>query len=344
MIAIDADVTRIPKYDLVWAVQIFDQTPVPNLAEIDVDALGHYPVQFSTLQPLIAKTIITDVHVETETKAKSWFLQNDYFDYNFFLQQLSRSVTQSSKMNHLTALNAEIMALIDEYVTRRLFTQQVDFAEPENYQVLQSQQVIDFIEKQIRSAIVRATGDLQYQPGAVWRSLSNVPRLLMRQKNMVAVQRCIYPYQAVQSVKGGFERKVIAKLLNPSPEVLAFSKLDRKHDLVVAWRDDRGIQRKYEPDFLVRTADRMFLFETKGDHLIADSSTALKALAAVAWCKAAFTVKPLREQPQQWEYLILKQSVFDANDGASFNALLPIMRQEREALVAGLYGELGLSL
>ncbi len=344
LIAVDADVTRIPKYDLAWAVQIFDQTPVPNLAEIDVDALGHYPVRFSILQPLIAKTIITDVHVETETKAKSWFLQNDYFDYNFFLQQLSRSVTQSSKMNHLTALNAEIMALIDEYVTRRLFAQQIDFAEPENYQVLQSQQVVDFIEKQIRSAIVRATGDLQYQPGAVWRSLSDVSRLLMRQKNMVAVQRCIYPYQAVQSVKGGFERKVIAKLLNPSPEVLAFSKLDRKHDLVVAWRDDRGIQRKYEPDFLVKTADRMFLFETKGDHLITDSSTALKAQSAVAWCKAASTVKPLREQPQQWEYLILKQSVFDANDGASFNALLPIMRQEREALVAGLYGELGLSL
>ncbi|MEP0914219.1 DEAD/DEAH box helicase family protein [Leptolyngbya sp. GB1-A1] len=379
LIAIDADTTRIPRYDLSWAVQIFDQTPVPNLAEIDVDALGHYPVAYSIQKSLAAKTIITDVHVETETKARSWYLQNDYFDYNFFLQQIARSVTQSSKTTHLTALNAEIMALVDEYVTRRLFTQEIDFTDPENYKVLQSQQVIDFIEKQIRSAIVRATGDLQYQPGAVWRSLSDVPRLLMRQKNMVPVQRCIYPYQAVQSAKGGFERRIITKLLNPSPEVLAFAKLDRKHDLVIAWRDDQGIQRKYEPDFLVKTADRMFLFETKGDHLITDSSTALKAQAAVAWCKAASTVTPPQplppsnvrvvdparplspfmktaiesalkgsaqglRQPQEWEYLILKQSVFEANEGASFNALLPIMRQEREALVAGLYGELGLTI
>ena len=49
-------------------------------------------------------------------------------------------------------------------------------------------------------------------------------------------------------------------------------------------------------------------------------------------------------QPQEWEYLILKQSVFEANEGASFNALLPLMKQERDAIIAGLYGELGLNI
>jgi len=143
---------------------------------------------------------------------------------------------------------------------------------------------------------------------------------------MVTVQRCIYPYQAVQTVNGGFERKIISKLLNPSPEVLAFAKLDRKHDLIIAWRDDRGIQRKYEPDFIAKTADRIFLFETKGDHLIGDPSTALKAQAAVAWCKAASTVTSPESQPQEWEYIILKQSAFEANEGASFDALVQIIR------------------
>jgi len=90
----------------------------------------------------------------------------------------------------------------------------------------------------------------------------------------------------------------------------------------------------------------MFLFETKGDHLIDDPNTALKAQAAVAWCKAASTVKSPREQPQpqEWEYIILRQSVFTANEGVSFSALLPIMRQERESLLAGLYGALGLQI
>jgi type III restriction enzyme len=47
-------------------------------------------------------------------------------------------------------------------------------------------------------------------------------------------------------------------------------------------------------------------------------------------------------QPQKWEYIILKESDFNANEGASFNALLSLMRQEAIALTAGLYGELGL--
>lgn len=344
LVQVDALSDRVQKYDICFPMQIYDQAPIPNLADVDVSSLGHYRVQFDTLKQLSAKTLITDVHVETDTRAKTWQLENDYFDYSFFLQNIARAVTRTGKLTHLTSLSAEIAALVDEYISYRLFTREVDFTLPENYKVLQSQQVTDFITDQVRAAIQKATGDLQYQPGAVWRSLSDVPRLLMRRKNMVTAQRCIYPYQAVQSAKGGFERDVITRLLNPSPEVLAFAKLDRKHDLRIAWRDERGIQRNYEPDFVVKTVDRIFLFETKGDHLIDEPSTALKAQAAVAWCRSTSTVLPQREQPQQWEYLILRQSVFDANEGASFSALLSIMRMERESLVAGLYGELGLKI
>ncbi|MBD2160933.1 DEAD/DEAH box helicase family protein [Limnothrix sp. FACHB-1083] len=346
LVTVDAEVDRIAKYDLAWATQIYDQTPIPNLADIEIEKLGHFQVPFKLQKQMTAQVMITDVHVETETKAKTWNLQNDYFDYSFFLQQMARTITQTGKMKHLTAFSADIAALVDEYVTRRLFTEEIDFTEPANYQVLQNQQVVDFIANQVRSAVQEAMGDIQFQPGAVWRKLSDVSRLMMRQKNMVLTRRCIYPSQAVQSQSGGFERQVITKLLNPSPEVLAFAKLDRKHDLIIPWRDDRGIQRKYEPDFVVKTAERMFLLETKGDHLLTDSGTRLKAQAAKVWCDSASRVSPpkLYEQPQEWEYLVLKESVFDVNEGASFAALLPIMRQEAAGLVAGLYGELGLQL
>lgn len=349
LIRVDADVERIPKYNLSWAVQLFDDAPIPNLNEIDVDKLGHYQTTFELQKQFSAKTTITDVHLETSTKASTWELDNEYFDYSYLLQKIARSVTQTRHTKHLTSLSAEIAALADEYISRQLFRYSIDFTDPDNYKVFQGiggQRVIDFIVDQIRSAIADASDDLQYQPGAVWRSLSDVPRLLMREKNMVMVQRCIYPYQAVQSNKGGFERQVITKLLNPSPEVLAFAKLDRKHDLTVPWRDERGIQRKYEPDFLVKTEKRMYLFETKGDHLITDSSTALKAKAAVSWCKSASRVPPPEgiNQPQEWQYILLRQSDFNTHEGASFKALLPIMQQETANLVAGLVGELGLRL
>jgi type III restriction enzyme len=344
LITVDAEGDRLEKYDIYWPAQFYDQSPVPNLNEIDVDKLGHYPVQFSVQKSITAKTMITDVHVETETKAKTWILESDFFDYNFYLQNITRSITRTRKTQHLTSHAAEIAALVDEYTTRRLFTETIDFMEAENYQVLQSQQIVDFVTNQLRAAIAEAMGEIQFQPGAVWRRLSDVNRLMMRQANMVQTPRCIYPYQAIQSNKGGLERKIITKLLNLSPEVLAFAKLDRKHDLIIPWRDNRGIQRKYEPDFLVKTENTMFLFEAKGDHLITHSDTALKAQAAMAWCLSASRVAPPNgvSQPQQWEYIILKESVFNANEGASFNALLALMRQEAVALTAGLYGELGL--
>ena len=158
-------------------------------------------------------------------------------------------------------------------MSRRLFKEEIDFTDPDNYKVFQGisgQQVTDFVTRKVRAAIQQTIGDIQYQPGARWRKLSDVPRLLMREKNMVLTPRCIYPNQAVQGDnKGGFERDIINQVLIPShAEVLAFAKLNRKHDLTIPYRDDRGIQRKYEPDFVVKTADKMFLSEAKGDYLI----------------------------------------------------------------------------
>jgi type III restriction enzyme len=345
---VDVDVQRIPPYDIAWPIQIYDQAPIPNLAEVDINAIPNYTtLKFSEFKKMAAKTTITDVHIETETKAKTWELENDYFDYFYFLQKTSRAITQSKTTSHLSAFSVEITALVDEYVSRRLFPETIDFTDPDNYKVFQGiagQVVTDFVIEKVRNAIQQTIGDIQYQPGAVLRNLSDVPRLLMRKKNMILTPRCIYPYQAGQSHKGGFEREIITRLLNCSPEVLAFAKLDRKHDLTIAYRDDRGIQRKYEPDFVVKTADKIFLFEAKGDHLIDDPITAIKAQAAVSWCKSASTVAPPNQQPQEWEYIILKQSIFDANLGASFTALLPIMRQQRDRLVAKLYGTLGLEV
>jgi type III restriction enzyme len=348
LMPVDVDVQRIPPYDIAWPIQIYDQAPIPNLAEVDINAIPNYTtLKFSEFKKMAAKTTITDVHIETETKAKTWELENDYFDYFYFLQKTSRAITQSKTTSHLSAFSVEITALVDEYVSRRLFPETIDFTDPDNYKVFQGiagQVVTDFVIEKVRNAIQQTIGDIQYQPGAVLRNLSDVPRLLMRKKNMILTPRCIYPYQAGQSHKGGFEREIITRLLNCSPEVLAFAKLDRKHDLTIAYRDDRGIQRKYEPDFVVKTADKIFLFEAKGDHLIDDPITAIKAQAAVSWCKSASTVAPLNQQPQEWEYIILKQSIFDANTGASFTALLPIMRQQRDRLVAKLYGTLGLEV
>lgn len=204
---------------------------------------------------------------------------------------------------------------------------------------------------------------------------------------------------------GDFQRYVIPKLLNSSPGVLAFTKLDRKDELFIIWQNEKGIKYKYQPDFVVNTGDRMFLLETKGDHFIAEPSAILKVQAAVESCKKDSAFQPPKvvkkrykinfepsltmtyseqsylrakldsyvflsysqandkviklktspvftnkisnvtldsesyeedSQPQQWEYIILRESVFELNEEASFNDLLASMREETEAIIADL--------
>jgi len=62
----------------------------------------------------------------------------------------------------------------------------------------------------------------------------------------------------------------------------------------------------------------------------------VKARAAVAWCEQASTVKPPQEliQPQEWEYLIISEGLFQHNKGLSFGAFMPLCRALRDKIIA----------
>jgi len=158
----------------------------------------------------------------------------------------------------------------------------------------------------------------------------------VREKTSVEVGRCIYPRLPYAAVAGGFERDFMLEILDQSPEVLAFAKLDRKHPLKMSYRDRSGIQRDYEVDFVVKTETQMFLVETKGDRDLESATVGLKARAAQSWCESASTVTlpDAINQPQEWEYLILAESIFKANRGLSFESLLPFCQTVRDQIIS----------
>jgi len=126
------------------------------------------------------------------------------------------------------------------------------------------------------------------------------------------------------------------KVLNPSAEVISYSKLDRRHRLKITYRDHTGILRNYEVDFIVKTKDKMYLVETKADKDIDSPNVAVKARAAVAWCEQASTVAPPPDynQPQPWEYLLLSEGLFKNNQGLGFEALVPLCQGLRDKIIA----------
>jgi len=337
IVPVDAMTERIPLYDIAWPIQIFDEGKLPELSQFDLKTLSHYQDDFHQLKKYLSKLIIQETHVQTGTKTKAWKLDNDYFDYSHFLRQTSRAVTTRGKTSILSAKQAEIAEIIDSYVSEYCFGEQIDFTNPENYQVLNYQPVFDYIVETISRAIIKLIEGYKFEvKKGVWGKLSDVSRIMIRESKSVVTERSIYPKNGYQPKGGGFERDFMVKVLNPSASMLAFAKLDRRHKLKITYRDETGILRNYEVDFIVKTPDRTFLVETKADKDLTTPNVAVKVRAAIAWCEQASTVSlPIElNQPQAWEYLILSETLFYKNQGLGFDALIPFCQALRDKIVS----------
>ncbi len=164
-----------------------------------------------------------------------------------------------------------------------------------------------------------------------------MPRVLVREKAAVRTHRCIYPHLPVASRFGGLERSAMETTLDGSPEVLASCKVQKQHNLTILYRDENGLMRTYEVDFVCRTAERCYLLETKSTKDLALPNVAVKVRAAHQWRKSVAGVRPPpdTEQPDQWEcFCCSTRNTYAANTGASFAALRPLMRQVRDQLIA----------
>jgi len=336
IIPIDAIPERMPYFDIAWPIQIYDEGRLPELSQLNVTALPKYPSNFNQLKQFLSKLSIQETHVETGKKTKSWKLDNEYFDYNFFLMQASRAVAIKGKSSILTAKRADIAGLIDEYVSSFCFGQEIDFSKPENYCVLNYPDVFDHIVNSIRQEIIRLIEGYKYEPKGIWGSLSEVSRIMVRESKSVETDKSIYPRLGYQPKGGGFERDFMLKVLNTSSEVISFAKLDRRHKLKIQYRDETSILRTYEIDFIVKTSAKIYLVETKASKDVNNPNVAVKARAAVAWCDQASTVFPPTQykQPQSWEYLLLSEDLFRKNEGLGFAALVPLCRALRDRVIA----------
>jgi type III restriction enzyme len=284
---------------------------------------------------------VTDLHLATGVKADTWKLRNPHFNYDEFIATCASIIVRDGRTPVLTAKWADIASLVDQYTSQRLFKSSTDFSNQHNYKVLAYQPLQDFVTSTLKGVIYEKLGQPHFELQGTWRKLSDVPRILVREEHSVPAAHCIYARMPYSRNFGGLERDVMGELLDSSVEVLAWCKLQRRHGLTIAYRDPVGILRTYEVDFIIRTAARNYILETKSDKDMLLPSVGLKARAAKHWCESICGASgcPL-DQSADWEDLLLPQSLFEANRNASFQALLPLMRQARDGVVAAEQGAL----
>ena len=341
LLAVEAEVHRVQKYDIAWPSAVHEAGKLPDLSVIDVTQLPTFSLSIDQVRLAMEKLAITDVYMPNSAKAGTWTLQNPHFNYDEFLRLCAQIIVRDGKTPVLTAKWAQIMALVDEYTSQRLFKTEIDFQDEFNYKVLAYKPLQDHVTKTLRNVICDLIGNPQFELRGQWRRLSDLPRILVRNEHSVPTAHCIYPRMGYSRSYGGLERDVMTDVLDSSADVLAWCKLQRRHGLAIAYRDPSGILRTYEVDFIIRTADRIYILETKSDRDMELQSVGLKARAAKHWCQSiSGAAGGPAGQPTDWEYLLLPQNVFEANRLASFTALIALMRQARDGVVAAEQGAL----
>lgn len=338
------DASRLKDYDLAWPVQFHDEGRIPDPTHIVITSLPQYPKNFADTKKEFDGILIADRHEPTDSVTNTWRLYSETFSYDVFLRDTANRIVLDRENTILSGRRAELMSVLDDYVSTHLFGEKVDFQQEDNYRVLVHIPLYDFVVTHVRKALVDLLGKVVYEPHpeAVWDRLSKVDKILVRSKNVVVTHKSIYPKTSPAPKGGGFEARFMAECLEKSSSVLAYAKLEPRHGFSIRYRNEFGIARDYYPDFIVKTANKMYLVETKADRDMSSPVVARKAKAAIGWSETASRTKPPADftQPAEWEYVLLSEKTYGLHGRAGFDALLSACRSQLQQLVAFGQGRL----
>ncbi|MBB3102178.1 DEAD/DEAH box helicase family protein [Azomonas macrocytogenes] len=264
--------------------------------------------------------------------------------YNELLSRLTRRISQAlsqplPKGNriaqhlanpYLQMNTAQLASALDDYIRERLFGAAFEPFRDEGWRLLLLQPVIEHIVKVFALALLRAeerplTGSTEVHH----RRLSEVKRLLVRESASLAVGKCIYERLPFPTHSGGLERAFI-EWAQADASIAAFCKIsENRHDFVrLRYVKEDGLPAFYFPDFLVRTAEAIYLVETKAQQQISHPNVQRKLRAAVTWCERINGLELDQRGGLPWHYALLGESLFHdwRHKGAPLSQLLAFSR------------------
>lgn len=233
-------------------------------------------------------------------------------------EALSADVTRSSKkfreVSRYPFLQVNLPQLtgwIDAYVRGRLFEGAFDPMDDENWRVLLVEYTANHIAGAFATALIEAqSNEIVGEFKVLYRRISEVSSLTVRTSTCQEVKKCIYPALPVARVAGGLERNFM-QWADKDGLIEAFVKIqEHKHSFMSRrYLKANGMPANYWPDFLVRTAERVYLVETKRQTDMTNENVLRKARAAKAWCDQINTIAPEDRGDREWHYVLLGEDV-----------------------------------
>ena len=170
---------------------------------------------------------------------------------------------------------------------------------------------------------------------------SSVATLRIRESYSMELEKVIYELMGYPSNKGGFE-KAFSEFLDRDASVERFLKINEKQQRFASLfyvRED-GLLASYHPDFIVCTADKVYIIETKSDDRVMDKNVQKKKLATVEWCKKINQLDDENRMNRVWEYVLLSESSFYLlqRNGATLDDICRMNKVSESSASGTLFG------
>lgn len=320
------------KYDFQWPVILHDSIDEFEDAEIDLDDLEPFTMYpLPLLRKFLAKEGETFVSQESLTKTTfgKYKVTANLFNasgYNEYLQKLLRVVTlrfENCRRQGFPTIQingAQTVQVMDWYIREKLFSVPFNPFQGNDWKILLAKDgiVTKHIVEQFAVAIYKMQNRLTTINAEVSHTdFSSLRAIKMRESYSMEVQKCIYPRLGYPSHGGGLEKAFI-EFLDRDAEVERFLKINENgHSFAIIFyvRKD-GLMATYHPDFIVATAEKVYLIETKGDDKVDDVNVRQKQTATVEWIKKINALEPGDRMNRTWEYVLVGESVFYSLSGS----------------------------
>lgn len=343
-------------YDFQWPVIIrrADEELMPF--EIDVETMEPF-----TLFPLakLRQNLATDGERFFSQEATSkmvfgyykvtadLFTANSYNEYlqkmlhivmNRFGQDLRKKVMPNFQIDQSAVVGA-----MDVYIRTRLFREPFNPFHENDWKILLAKNgvVTEHIIRQLATAIYHwQERMLQTDAEVALTAFSSVRTLRMRESFSLPLQKTIYERLPFPSHGGGLERAFM-EFLDRDATVERFVKINEtEHSFAsIFYLRSDGMMATYHPDFLVATAQKIYLIETKGQDKIDAKNVKAKQLATLNWVKEINDLQPGERMGREWEYVLLGENTFYmlSSNGATITDICNHCRVSRAAVTGNLF-------
>ena len=323
-------------YDIGIPLIIRDAEEEMRAPSIDALGLPPYRFTFSELKSVVGKgDRFVSEDAQTGTQYGDYRVNGGVMTatgYNDYLSRMTTRITEAlsagfttsakkhseiSRYPFLQAYRPLLAGWLDTYIRHRLFRADVDPLDDENWRVLLIDDVARWIAGSFASALVNTATNQSIEGAEVaYRWFSEAKTISVRQSSAVNVKKSIYSKLPIPTQAGGLERTFLLWTDDDSKVEALIKVHEYRHPFMRRpYLKADGMPGSYSPDFVVRTADDVYIVETKSQTALSDENVARKQRAALSWVEQITDLPSEKRFDRRWHYVLLgERTVYEFRD------------------------------